>query len=322
MFNKYIKLYFGVKMEQKVYDLIIVGGGPCGLSASVYAGRSNMDALLIEEYACGGQILNTYEIKNYPGFENISGPELAQKMEQQAKNLGVAIKYERVVDFDLDGEIKAVKTQRNQYFAKTIILSLGASPRKLGLEQEKELTGKGVSYCAICDGGFFKNKTVAVVGGGNSAMEDAPYLTNLAGKTYLINRTAKYRAMASLVDNVKKLESQGKIEILENSVVSKLVGKDKLEAIEVKNVLTDKLQTIKLDGLFIEIGREPNTELLKNKLELDDYGYIVTDQNLMTSKSGVFAGGDVIKKSLRQIVTAGSDGAICATNALNYLQKK
>ena len=296
-------------MEQKIYDLIIVGGGPCGLSASLYAGRSNMKTLLIEEFACGGQILNTYEIKNYPGFENISGPELAQKMENQAKNLGVEIIYGRVIDFDLDNEIKAVKTKNNQYFAKAIILSLGASPRKLGLENEKELTGRGVSYCAICDGGFFKNKTVAVVGGGNSAMEDAPYLTNLASKTYLINRTAKYRAMAQLVDNVKNLESQGKIEVLENTIVTKLVGKNKLE-------------TISVDGLFIEIGRVPNTEMLKGKLELDDYGYIVTDQNLMTSKSGVFAGGDVIKKSLRQIITAGSDGAICATNALNYCSHK
>lgn len=309
-------------MEQKIYDLIIVGGGPCGLSASLYAGRSNMKTLLIEEFACGGQILNTYEIKNYPGFENISGPELAQKMENQAKNLGVEIIYGRVIDFDLDNEIKAVKTKNNQYFAKAIILSLGASPRKLGLENEKELTGRGVSYCAICDGGFFKNKTVAVVGGGNSAMEDAPYLTNLASKTYLINRTAKYRAMAQLVDNVKNLESQGKIEVLENTIVTKLVGKNKLETIEVKNVLTNKTETISVDGLFIEIGRVPNTEMLKGKLELDDYGYIVTDQNLMTSKSGVFAGGDVIKKSLRQIITAGSDGAICATNALNYCSHK
>lgn len=307
--------------EKKVYDLIIVGGGPCGLSASIYAGRSNMNALLIEEYACGGQILNTYEIKNYPGFENISGPELANKMEQQAKILGVEIKYEKVIDFDLDGEIKAVKTQKNNYYAKTIILSLGASPRKLGVDKEKELTGKGVSYCAICDGGFFKNKVVAVVGGGNSAMEDAPYLTNLASKTYLINRSNRYRAMASLVDNVKALETVNKITILKNSVVTKLHGDNKLEAIDVKNVETGETKKLDVDGLFIEIGRVPNTDNLKDKLELDEYGYIITDANLMTSSKGVFAGGDVIKKSLRQIVTAGSDGAICATNALNYLQE-
>ncbi len=307
-------------LEKEIYDLIIVGGGPCGLSASVYAGRSNLKTLVIEEYACGGQILNTYEIKNYPGFENISGPELADKMEKQSKALGVLFKYEKVVDFDFSQKIKIVKTQKNEYLAKAIILSLGASPRKLGLERETELTGKGVSYCAICDGGFFKNKTVAVVGGGNSAMEDAPYLTNLASKTYLINRSEKFRAMQSLVDNMENLRSQGKINLVQNSVVTKLNGENKLESIDVKNTQTGEIQTIAVDGLFIEIGRVPNTNFLADKITLDEYGYIVTDSNLMTSVNGVFAGGDVIKKSLRQIVTASSDGAICATNAQNYLQ--
>ena len=307
-------------MENNIYDLIIVGGGPCGLSASVYAGRSNMKTLLIEEFACGGQILNTYEIKNYPGFENISGPELASKMEQQANNLGVELKYEKVLDFDFANELKVIKTAKNEYFAKTIILSLGASPKKLGLARESELTGRGVSYCAICDGGFFKGKTVAVVGGGNSAMEDAPYLTNLANKTYLINRSEKFRAMQSLVDNMQTLRTQGKIELLQNSVVTRLNGEKKLESIDVKNALTGEEQTLAVDGLFIEIGREPNTAVLKGKIQLDEYGYIVTDENLMTNVPGVFAGGDVRKKTLRQILTAGSDGAICATSAQNFLQ--
>ena len=308
--------------NQNVYDLIIVGGGPCGLSASIYAGRSNLKTLLIEEFACGGQILNTYEIKNYPGFDNISGPELAQKMENQAKSLGVEIVYDKVIDFDFSSDIKQIKAQKNTYYAKTIILALGASPRKLGLEREEEFTGKGVSYCAICDGGFFKNKKVAIVGGGNSAMEDAPYLTNLASQTYLINRSEKFRAMHSLVETMQNLKKQGKLILLENSVVTKLNGENKLESIEVKNVVTNKVQTIQLDGLFIEIGRVPNTELLRGKVELDEYGYIVTDENLMSSVHGVFAGGDVRKKTLRQIITAGSDGAICATNAQNLIQTK
>ena len=309
-------------MEQKnIYDLIIVGGGPCGLTASVYAGRSGMKTLLLEEYACGGQILNTYEVKNYPGFESISGPELAGKIQTQAQNLNVEIKYEKVVDFDFTQKIKAIKTQKNEFFAKTVILSLGASPRKLGIDREQELTGKGVSYCAICDGGFFKGKNVAIVGGGNSAMEDAPYLTNLAKKTYLINRSQRYRAQATLLNNVKALQKQNKIAIMEDSIVTKLFGENKLEAIMVKNVITGNETKIDLDGLFIEIGRVPNTDMLKEKIELDDYGYIKTDSKLMTSCQGVFAGGDVIQKSLRQIVTAGSDGAICATSAFEFLQQ-
>lgn len=309
-------------IEQKdIYDLIIVGGGPCGLSASVYAGRSGIRTLLLEEYACGGQILNTYEIKNYPGFENISGPELASKIQNQAEILGTEIKYEKAIDFDFSGKIKVVKTQKNTYLAKTIILSLGARPRKLGLEREEELTGKGVSYCAICDGGFFKNKKVAVVGGGNSAIEDAPYLTNLASNAYLINRSKKYRAQATLLNKVKSLEAQNKIQIFEDTVVTKLLGDKKLESIIIKNIVTEKEQQLDVDGLFIEIGRIPNTEMLKDKLQLDEYNYIVTDKNLMTSVSGVFAGGDVIQKTLRQIVTAGSDGAICATNAQNFLSQ-
>ena len=306
--------------KENIYDIIIVGGGPCGLTASIYAGRSNLKTLLIEEYVCGGQILNTYEIKNYPGFENISGPDLAGKMQKQAKDLNVEIKYEKVVGFNFDHKIKQIETRRNKYFAKAVILSLGASPRKLGIERESELVGRGVSYCAICDGGFYKDKTVAVVGGGNSAMEDAPYLTNIAKKTYLINRSEKFRAIQSLVDNMNSLKNQGKIDLLQNSVVTKLNGENKLESITIKNVLTSEEQNIAVDGLFIEIGRVPNTELLKDKLQLDEYGYIITDSNLMTSVSGVFAGGDVIKKNLRQIVTASSDGAIIATNAQNYLQ--
>ena len=304
-----------------IYDLIIVGAGPCGLTASVYAGRSGIRTLLLEEYACGGQILNTYEIKNYPGFDNISGPELASKIQHQAEDLNVEIKYEKVINFDFSGKIKHILTQNGEYFAKSVILSLGARPRKLGIDREEELTGKGVSYCAICDGGFFKNKSVAVVGGGNSAVEDLPYLTNLANRSYLINRSKRYRAQTTLLNKAKMLESQGKVKIFEDTVVTKLIGEKKLESIVLKNVLTGIETELKVDGLFIEIGRIPNTEILKGKLELDEYNYIVTDKNLMTSIPGVFAGGDVIQKSLRQIVTAGSDGAICATNVQNFLSQ-
>ena len=305
---------------KEIYDLIIVGGGPCGLSASLYAGRSGIKTLLLEEFACGGQILNTYEIKNYPGFENISGPELAEKIQKQAQNFDVVVKYERVVDLLLDGDIKVIKTAKNEYFAKTVILSVGAKPRKLNLEREEQFVGRGVSYCAICDGGFFKGKRVAVVGGGDSAIEDVPYLTNLASKTYLVNRSKKFRAQKILLDRVKQLEQDQKVEIFEDCVVDQLLGENKLEGVMIKNTQTGEQTKLDIDGLFIEIGRVPNTDFLVGKIDLDENGYIITDNNLMTNIKGVFAGGDAIKKSLRQIITASSDGAICATNAQIFLQ--
>lgn len=306
-------------MNQNLYDIIIVGGGPAGLTAGIYACRNNLKTLLIEEFACGGQTLNTYEIKNFPGFEDISGVELSEKMDIQTQKLGLEKVYEKVVDFDFSGKIKIVKTSKNIYTAKVIILAMGAKPKLLGLEREKELTGKGVSYCAVCDGGFFKDKVVAIVGGGNSAMEDVAYLTNLAKKTYLINRSEKYRALPVLLQTMRNLQNQNKITVLENTIVTNLEGEQKLEKIVTKNTKTGKTEKLQLDGLFIEIGRAPNTETLKNLVQLDDLGYIVTDASLMTNVSGVFAVGDIRQKTLRQIVTACSDGAIASTNALNYL---
>lgn len=306
----------------QIYDIIIVGGGPAGMTAAVYSARSNLKTLLIEEYMCGGQTLNTYEIKNYPGFENVSGPELSQNMEKQVKSLGVEEKFEKVIDFNFDSEIKVVKTQKNQYTGKAVILCLGAKPRKLGLESEIRLTGKGISYCSICDGGFFKNKTVAIVGGGNSAMEDVLYLTNLAKKTYLINRTERFRAIPTLVESVMTMVKDNKIELLSNSIVQNINGEHKLESIDVKNTLTGDAKNIQLDGLFIEIGRKPDTEFLKGKIELDSDGYILTDENLMTSQNGVFCAGDARQKTIRQIVTACSDGAVASTFAGAYIQSK
>lgn len=301
------------------FDVIVVGGGPCGLSACVYACRSGLKTLLLETFACGGQMLNSHEVKNYPGFSSVSGVELAQQMLLQAQQLGVQIGYERVVDIQSHGTQKVVKTAKHSYVAGAVILALGAKPKKLGIDREEYFTGKGVSYCAICDGHFFKDKTVAVVGGGNSAIEDVPYLANLAKKVYLINRSKKYRAQAVLLDNVMELVKSDKVQIIENSVVTQLDGNDKLESVITKNLLTNAEQKLSVDGLFVEIGRSPDTEFLRGKLDLDEYGYILVGDDYMTSIEGVFAGGDAIKKSLRQIVTATSDGAICATNAYNYL---
>lgn len=307
-------------MKQKLYDLIVVGGGPAGLTSCIYGARNGLKTLLVEEFACGGQAVNSLDIKNYPGFESISGFDLAQKMENQAKKLGIDETFEKVVDFEFSDSQKVVKTSKNKYLAKAVILSMGAREKRLGLENEEQLIGRGVSYCAVCDGGLYKNKIVAVVGGGNTAMEDVLYLTNLAKQTYLINRSDKFRAEASYVECLMAEQQSQKVEVLSNCVVNKLVGEQKLEKLELKNLKTGKLETIDCDGLFIAIGREPNTESLHGKVDIDEYGYVVCDNNLMTSAKGVFVAGDIRQKSLRQIVTACADGALASTNAQKYIK--
>lgn len=306
---------------EKIYDIIIVGGGPAGLTAGIYACRSGLSALMLEEFVCGGQVINTYEIKNYPGFDNIGGVDFSLKLQQQATNLGLEIIYSKAVDFDFDSQIKAVKTSKHTYFAKTVILGMGASPNKLGIKGEQQFSGRGVSYCAVCDGDFFKDKTVAIVGGGNSAMEDVAYLTKVAKKTYLINRTEKYRALPVLVKAMQKLAEQNKITVLNNTIVTEIIGTNKLQKVTLQNTVTKQLSELELDGLFIEIGRKPSTEIVKNYVDVDEYGYIITDHNLMTSKSGVFAVGDIRQKDLRQIITACSDGALASTNAQKYISE-
>ena len=307
-------------MEDKIFDILIVGGGPAGLTAGIYACRSGLSALIIEEFLCGGQTLNTYEIKNFPGFENINGADLSKKMENQAKELGVQFAYEKVQSVNFDDKIKQIFTKKNTYKSKSVILCLGAKPRTLNVDGEQKFTGRGVSYCAVCDGEFFKDKVVAIVGGGNSAMEDVAYLTNLAKKTYLINRSEKFRAIPTLVDAMNSLAKANKITLLQNSNVVKINGDSKVTNIEVKNSKTEQIQNINVDGIFIEIGRVPDTSFLNGIVDLDEYGYIKTDDRLMTNVCGVFSAGDCRQKQIRQIVTACSDGAIAATNAISYCQ--
>lgn len=307
---------------QNIYDIIIVGGGPAGLTAGIYACRSGLKTLLLEEYVCGGQTINTYEIKNYPAYYNISGVDLSLKMQEQATKLGLEIVYSKAVDFDFNDQIKVVKTSKKEYFCKTVILAMGAGPNKLMVKGEQQFAGRGVSYCAVCDGEFFKDKTVAIVGGGNSAMEDVAYLTKVAKKTYLINRTEKYRALPVLVLAMQKLAKQNKIQVLNNTVVKEICGNQKLERIVVENTKTLAKTEIALDGLFVEIGRKPSTEIVNKYVATDEYGYIITDENLMTNKSGVFAVGDIRQKTLRQIITACGDGALGATNAQKYISER
>ena len=308
-------------MEQ-IYDVVIVGGGPAGLTASIYARRSNAKTLVIEEFLCGGQALNTYEVKNYPGFENISGAELMAKIEKQARNLGAEIVYQKVQNVDFGGDIKKIVTSKATILAKSVILAMGAKPRHLGVAGEREFLGKGVSYCAVCDGEFFKGKTVAIVGGGNSALEDVAYLSNIAKKTYLVNRTQSFKAIPPLVSQMQTLAGQGKIELLENTIVTKILGDKNVKSIDVQNTETNHAKNILIDGLFVEIGRVPDTSFLNEQVELDNGGFVVVDGKMQTNKTGVFACGDVTPRPLKQIVIACADGAIAGSSAVSFLSKK
>ena len=299
-----------------MYDIIIVGAGPAGLTAAIYAGRANKKVLVLEALTYGGQIINTNVIDNYPASPGISGVELAQKIYKQAKDLGAEIKFEKVVDIK-DGNPKEVVTTKETYKTKTIILATGSDSRKLKLENEDKLLGKGISYCATCDGAFYKNKEVAVVGGGITALKDALYLSDITSRVYLIHRRDTFKTEDSIVEQVK---SKPNIEIVYNSNVTKLIADDTLKEIEI----TDKdnnITNLKVDALFIAIGRIPENGNFAKLINLDNNGYIISDENCHTSVEGIFAAGDGRVKSLRQLVTATADGAIAATEAIRYINK-
>jgi len=300
-----------------MYDLIIIGGGPAGLTAGIYAMRSQLKTLLLEKMIPGGQVLTTYEVENYPGFaEKILGQTLMDNMEKQARNLGLEIKLEDVTDVELEPSEKIITTSEATYKAKSVIIATGASPRSLQINGEKEFTGRGVSYCATCDGFFFKNKEIAIVGGGNTALEEALYLSNIVSKVTLIHRRDEFRAVKILQERVF---NNKKIDILFNSIVVEITGDKKANTLKIKNVKTEKIKDFIVDGLFISIGLLPNTSLFENKLLFED-GFIKSDEEMRTSIAGVFAAGDVRSKSVRQIVTAAADGAIAALTAEKYLE--
>ena len=303
-----------------MYDCIIIGGGPCGLTAALYLRRANKSVLVLEKYMPGGQMAQTTEIENYPGEIKIDGFDLTQKMVNQCNNLGVEFKYEEVVACELLGEVKNVKTHHGEYQARTIIICTGAYARPLNVENEKKYIGKGLSYCATCDGNFFKNKTVVVVGGGNTGLEDCLYLSGVANKVYLVHRRDRFRGDEITVDKIKQLEKDGKVELVLNCVIDSIQGTQALESVCVKNLVTGEINSIKTDGLFVAIGRKPDTGFLQG-IEVDSSGYITTDEKMCTNIQGVFAGGDVRNTPFRQIVTACSDGAIASVSVLNYLAK-
>lgn len=297
-------------------DIIIVGGGPAGLVAALYAGRAQLDALMIEKQFQGGQMVTTNEVENYPGFIDITGSDLANIMYEHAKKFGGTMEYKEVLDIQVDGDVKKVITNTETYEAKVVILSMGAKPKKLGLDRELELGGRGISYCATCDGGFFRNKVVAVVGGGDTAVEDALHLSRIAEKVYLISRSDNLKANKVAQE---KLFKTSNVEILWDSAVTNLHGENKLESIEVKNKKNNNIFELKMDGLFVAIGSTPSTELVKNLVELDKNGYIIADENCKTNIEGIFAIGDIRTKSVRQVLTAAADGAVSIYEAEKYL---
>lgn len=297
-------------------DLIIIGAGPAGLTAGIYAKRAGLDVAIIEKFTPGGQMTLTQSIENYPGFEKIDGFELSDKMHKHAESAGCTFLFEDVLS--IDAKQKTVTTNAGTHEAKAIIIASGATARKLGLEKEDKLIGRGISYCATCDGALFRGKTVAVVGGGNTALEDSMYLANFAKKVYLIHRRDAFRGDDILV---KQLQTKGTVEVLYNSVTETLLGEEGLEGIEIKNVKTGELSTLKLDGLFIAIGRKPDTELTEGQIETDQNGYITVDSECQTSVPGVFAAGDVTNSQLKQIVTACAQGAIAGNAAARFVKQ-
>ena len=296
-----------------MYDIIIVGAGPAGLTAGIYSARANKKVLVLEALSYGGQIINTPSIENYPGEKNISGFDFATNLYNQSKELGVEIIFQKVIDIKND-KIKEVITNKESFKTKSIIIATGCENRKLGLPNEDSLIGKGISYCATCDGNFYKNKTVAVVGGGNTAIEDALYLSDIVNKVYLIHRRDSFRAEEKIVNLLKEKTN---IEFVLNSNIVKINGESNLESIEISNGNDNK--TLNIDGLFIAIGRIPENENFKNLVDVDENGYIIAKENCKTNVSGIFVAGDNRTKEVRQLVTATSDGAIAAIEAVKYL---
>ena len=298
-----------------IYDVIIIGTGPAGLAAAIYAKRAKLNMLLLDKSRfAGGQVLNTYEVDNYPGFPGINGMELGKKFKEHAQNMGAEVVAEEVLSIKPQQDKVLVETKKNTYETKTVLVATGADHKLLGVPGEEELTGMGVSYCATCDGAFFKNKRVAVVGGGDVAVEDAIFLARLCEKVYLIHRRDELRAVASLQE---KLFSMDNVEVLWDTVVKEVQGKDKVEQLMVESVKDGSRQSLPVDGLFVAVGIAPNSGLLKDVAEMDEGGYVKAGEDGRTSEPRIFVAGDIRTKALRQIVTAVSDGA----NAVHTLSR-
>ena len=297
-----------------MYDIIIVGGGPAGLAAAIYAARALKKVLLIEKATFGGQITQAVNVENYPGFETIGGMELGERMYDQAKKLGMESIYGEVSNIQKDATTFTIFVSSKEYQSKALIYATGASPRKLGVVNEEKLLGSGISYCATCDGAFFKDKTVCVVGGGNTAIDDALYLSNLCKKVYLIHRRDGFRGEPVKVTFLKEKEN---VEFILNATVKEVLGTDRVEAVLLNE--NNQERKLEVDGVFVAIGHEPNTKILEDFIPLTPNGYIITNLQLETAVAGFYAAGDVREKQVRQLTTATNDGTIAAIMACEYL---
>ena len=301
-----------------MYDIIIIGSGPAGLSAAIYAQRACLDTIVIEKNGIsGGQVLNTWEVDNYPGFPGVTGFELSRQFREHANKLGARVVQDEVVQVELSGNVKKVVCEEETYEARCVILASGAHHRALEVPGEEELRGAGVSYCATCDGAFFRGRTVAVVGGGDAALEDAIFLARMCEKVYIVHRRDKLRGAKRLQERLQALEN---IEFVWNSETAAIEGNGQVEALRLRQTKTGEEKRLDVDGVFIAVGIAPESELYAGQLELDEQGYIRADESGQTSVPGVFAAGDVRTKALRQILTAASDGANCVASAERYLQ--
>ena len=301
-----------------MYDIIIIGSGPAGLSAAIYAQRACLDTIVIEKNGIsGGQVLNTWEVDNYPGFPGVTGFELSRQFREHANKLGARVVQDEVVQVELSGNVKKVVCEEETYEARCVILASGAHHRTLEVPGEEELRGAGVSYCATCDGAFFRGRTVAVVGGGDAALEDAIFLARMCEKVYIVHRRDKLRGAKRLQERLQALEN---VEFVWNSETAAIEGNGQVEALRLRQTKTGEERRLDVDGVFIAVGIAPESELYAGQLELDEQGYIRADESGQTSVPGVFAAGDVRTKALHQILTAASDGANCVASAERYLQ--
>ncbi|MGN0006455.1 MAG: thioredoxin-disulfide reductase [Candidatus Gastranaerophilaceae bacterium] len=302
-----------------MYDTVILGGGPAGLSAAIYAARGNIKTAIVDITMFGGQPSNYLEIENYPGYPISGGYDLMEKFEEHADKFGVdKFPMQEIQKIDLLSEPKIIESLDTIFKAKTVIIATGAKATKLGITGEKEFLGRGVSYCAVCDGAFYREKTVAVIGGGNAAVEEAAYLTKFADKVYIIHRRDKFRADKIVQE---RTFNNPKIELILDSIPLEIKGQNNVEALVIKNVKTNEVSEIKTDGVFPYIGFTPNVDLINGQMEQNERGFIETDTNLQTSIEGVYAAGDVRNTPLRQVITAAADGALAACSCVKYLEK-